>query len=594
MQSCKINQEMNKEFLEILTGFKRTLNLVDRNERKFLVLATFLMLVAGILTNLPAVILGKLVDKVVDNPSFSFNASLPFVGSIIIAIIIRESLTIWRKYLVHKVTTQTDKKQTVRAVEHLLKTELETLGEQQIGSLNGRIFRSIQGLVKFFPIFFSGVAALGIAFFQKPFLTSFMILVIPLGLFIIIKQISSQKGIRVSLIRGKERIDGSVVEMLGGIETIRALNTTSLEVAKITEISEGMRQTEIKHHLWMSLFDAAKYFNEGFFYILVITISIFLSAQGVISKGDILVYSILFQSIVSPLREIHRILDQAHESSIAVNDLYELLARPIDQSFTANQVVTSTDHSQQALEITNLSFSFAKRQTAPIHSINLSVKKGENIGIAGASGCGKTTFIKLILKLVHGYQGEIKLFGKDLTELTRANLAEKIAYVPQKPYIFSGSIRENVAYGAQKADDQQILNALKKANIFNEVQAVLGGLEGRVGENGNNLSGGQRQRLAIARLLLKSPELIILDEATSALDNTNEAKIQSNLTESFRSKTIIIIAHRLTTLKDCDRILVFDKGRIVQEGTYQGLSRQEGLFRNFLKQGGGKKRKVVT
>lgn len=590
---------MNKEFLEILTGFKRTINLVDKADRKFLAFATLLMLVAGILTNLPAVILGKLVDRVVDNPSFSFNASLPFVGLIIIAIIIRESLILWRKYLVHVVTTRTDKKQTVRAVEHLLKTDLEVLGEQQIGSLNGRIFRSIQGLIKliklvfmdFFPIFFSGLAALGIAFFQKPFLTSFMILVIPMGLFIIIKQISSQKGIRVSLIRGKERIDGSVVEMLGGIETIRALNTTNLEVAKIAGISESMRQTEIKHHISMSLFDAAKYFNEGFFYILVITLSIFLSAQGVISKGDILVYSILFQSIVGPLREIHRILDQAHESSIAVNDLYQLLSQPTDRSFTTSLSTSSSHPEGQALEIINLSFSFAKRQTAPIHSINLVVKKGEKIGIAGASGCGKTTFIKLILKLVHGYQGEIKLFGKDLTELTRGNLAETIAYVPQKPYIFSGSIGENVSYGASsKISELQILNALKKVNILNEVETVLGGLEGRVGENGNNLSGGQRQRLAIARLLLKNPELIILDEATSALDNNNEAKIQNSLEESFKSKTMIIIAHRLTTLKDCDRILVFDKGRIAQEGSYQSLSRQEGLFSTFLKQGRAKRR----
>lgn len=589
---------MNKEFLEILTGFKRTINLVDKNDRKFLLISTFLMAFAGILTNLPAVILGRLVDKVVANPSFNFAASLPFVGSIIITILIRESLIIWRKYLVHEVTTRTDKKQTIASVEHLLKADLEIIGQQQIGSLNGRIFRSIQGLVKliklvfmdFFPIFFSGLAALGIAFFQKPFLSSFMVLVIPVGLFIIIKQLSSQKGIRVSLIRGKEQIDGSVVEMLGGIETIRALNTTNLEVAKIGAISENMRRIEIKHHISMSLFDAAKYFNEGFFYILVITISIFLSAQGVISKGDILVYSILFQSIVGPLREIHRILDQAHESSIAVNDLYELLSQPLDQSFKILGVTPTKSLAEMALEITNLSFTFSKRQTAPLHSINLKIKKGDRIGIAGASGCGKTTFIKLILRLVHGFDGEIKLFGEDLTNLSRTALAQTIAYVPQKPYLFSGTIAENVSYGAlNKVSEDQILNALSQANILNEVESILGGLQGWVSENGNNLSGGQRQRLAIARLLLKDPQLIVLDEATSALDNINEAKIQKNLTESFRSKTMIIIAHRLTTLKSCDRILVFDKGRIIQEGTYLSLSKQPGLFAGFLKQGKAKR-----
>ncbi|MBI2597068.1 ABC transporter ATP-binding protein [Candidatus Daviesbacteria bacterium] len=588
---------MNKEFSEILLGFKRTLKLMERPEKVSLIVASFLMLVAGVLTNLPALILGRLVDKVVSATSFQFNLAVPFIGLIIVIIIIREALTIVRKYLVENIATQTEKKQTVAVINHLLRTDISVINQQQIGSLHGRIFRSIQGLVRiiklgfleFLPTIFSAGAALVIALSQKPILATVMALVIPTGLYIIIKQVSSQKGIRVFLLRGKEKIDGTVVEMLGGIETVRVLNTTSQEVEKVETVAEELRKREIKHHIFMALFDSGKYLNEGFFYIIVISLSILLSAQGIISRGDILVYSILFLSITGPLREIHRILDQAHESSILVNDLYGLLNEPLDESFRAipeSKVKGSSTQLNTAISIKNLYFSFPNKSLKDLSNINLKIDYGEKIGIAGASGCGKTTLIRILLRLLHNYSGEVYLFGRDLNGISREEIAEKIAYVPQKTYIFSGTIKENILYGCMRKNikQEEILEAAKKANIYDEIIRSLGGFEGKVTENGNNLSGGQKQRLVIARLILKSPKVFIFDEATSALDNSNEIAIQRNVERLFKDKTIITIAHRLTTLKNSDRILVFDKGKIVQEGTFNQLANQKGLFQDFLKQ----------
>ncbi|VVA44441.1 ABC transporter ATP-binding protein [Candidatus Roizmanbacteria bacterium] len=586
---------MNKELSEILLGFKRTIGLMEKPEKISLFLATFLMLVTGILTNLPAVILGKLVDRLVGK-NIQFTIALPFIGLIILIIIIREALTILRKYLVENIATQTEKKQTVIVINHLLKTDISFLNDQQIGSLHGRIFRSIQGLIQiiklgfleFFPTLFTAGAALFIALSQKPILATIMALVIPTGLFIIIKQISSQKGIRVSLIRGKEKIDGTVVETLGGIETVRTLNTETQEVLKVEQVMEESRKKEIKHHIFMALFDSGKYLNEGFFYILVISFSILLSTQKIISQGDILVYSILFLSITGPLREIHRILDQAHESSIRVNDLYDLLNQPQDVSFKPNYLEKSIAHSTKdrlTLRVEQLSFSYPKKNNLILNDVSFKVKTGEKIGIVGVSGSGKSTLIRIFLRLIHNYSGDIYLFGKNLNSISRKEISEKIAYIPQKTYIFSGTIEENIIYGClRKIYPKEIVYAAKKANIYDEIINSLGGLKGRVSENGNNLSGGQKQRLAIARLILKSPELFIFDEATSALDNTNEAIIQKNIEQLFKNKTIIIIAHRLTTLKNSHRILVFDKGKIVQEGNFKELSHQLGLFQNLLRQ----------
>ena len=216
---------MSKELLEIISGFKRTLRLMDRSEKITLILSSILMLVTGILTNLPAIILGRLVDKLTGSTNIQFSWAVPFILLIVVIIIVREVLTVIRKYLVENIATQTEKKQTVAIINHLLKTDITVINQQQIGSLHGKILRSIQGLVKiiklgfldFFPVFFSGLAAIAIALLQKPLLASIMILVIPSGLFIIFKQLSSQKGLRVAFLRKQETIDGAVVEMLGGL-----------------------------------------------------------------------------------------------------------------------------------------------------------------------------------------------------------------------------------------------------------------------------------------------------------------------------------------------------------------------------------------
>lgn len=582
---------MSRELLEIISGFKRTFRLMDKSEKITLIISSGIMLITGILTNLPAVILGRLVDKLIGFSNIKFSYAIPYISLVIVIIIVREILTVIRKYFIENIATQTQKKQTVAVINHLLKTDISVINQQQIGSLHGKIFRSIQGLIKiiklgfieFFPVFFNGLAAIAIAFLQKPLLASVMILVIPTGLFIIFKQLSSQKGLRVAFLRKQETIDGAVVEMLGGLETVRVDNTTDQEVSKIEQVAEDLRLKEIKHHISMALFDSSKYLNEGFFYILVISLSIFFSAQGLISRGDILVYSILFLSITGPLREIHRIIDEAHESSIRVNDLYELLDKPIDESFKTKTIKLKS--LSEIVQVKNLTFIYPGKNNKVLDNISFTIKPGEKIGIAGASGCGKSTLIKILLRLVHNYSGSVLLFGQDLKSISRFQIAENIAYVPQKNYIFSGTIKENIIYGCQKNIlEKEIIFAAKKANIYKEIIDSLGGLNGRVGENGNNLSGGQKQRLAIARLILKSPKLFIFDEATSALDNTNEVLVQKNIEELFKDKTMITIAHRLTTLKNCDRIFVFDKGTIVQEGTFDKLANQKGLFQKFLTQ----------
>jgi len=586
---------MKTVFKELILGVKRSIGLLRKKDQRILLFATLLMLITGILANGPAIILGKMVDKLIGGAALQFDVVIPFVLVLLGVIMAQEVLTVIRKFLIENIATQTDKEQTVHVIAQLLKADIGGyLYKQQIGSLYGRIFRSIEGLVKivkltfldFMPVLFTALAAIGIAFFEMPLMASVMILIIPTGLYIIVKQVSSQKGIRVALLRKKEEVDGKVVEMLGGIETIRVLNTNDFEISKVESSTEKRRKVEIKHHIYMALYDSAKSLNEGIFTIVVVVFSIYLASLNIITKGDILVYAILFSSITAPLREIHRIIDEASESSIQVNDLFEILNQPIDSSYIENKTDFGIPEAHDcAVLVTGLSFAYYNADIQVLNSLDVTIKKGQSIGIVGASGCGKTTFIHILLKLVHDYTGEVSLFGKNLLSVSRQELAEKVAYVAQKPFVFSGTIKENIIYGCNRAVPQEEINeAAKNACILDEIQESLGGFDGQVSESGNNLSGGQRQRIALARVMLKSPELIIFDEATSALDNTNEAIIQENIERIFKNKTIITIAHRLTTLKNADRILVFEDGKILQDGDFKTLSETGGLFQDFLQQ----------
>ena len=214
--------------------------------------------------------------------------------------------------------------------------------------------------------------------------------------------------------------------------------------------------------------------------------------------------------------------------------------------------------------------------------MSLNIRYGETIGVAGRSGSGKSTWIKVLLRLAHPCQGHVYLGGAPLECCTREDVSRILGYVGQNPFVFSGTIAENIAYGNEKATREDVRRAAELAYIHDEIMMMPGGYDAEVTERGQNLSGGQRQRLAIARILLRQPPILILDEATSALDNISERHVQRALGLTSADRTTILVAHRLTTLKDADRIMVFDEGRIVEVGTYDELVQRGGVFTELV------------
>jgi ATP-binding cassette subfamily B protein len=580
------------EILQIMRICLRVIQALGRRDKLALLFAMALMPVAGGLTNLPAVLLGKLVDHMLSTSTRDLMVALPTIGVIAAAILGREALAVARKYIVENTCTRLQKLKTVEAVGHLLRLNLVSMGpNQRAGSLQGRMHRSIEGYVKLLklsfldlmPAMFTAICALCVVGLRNPWLASLMASVMPIGMVITLCQMKTQRGIRVDLLRAKEDIDGRVVELISGLEFIRAANTSPLEVRKIESSCERLRSREIKHHLWMAYFDAAKYLNEGLFHILVLAVTIWLACAGRASIGDVLSYSVLFAAVVAPLREIHRILDEAHESAIRTQDFFELMDWEEDPCYrvcTAAKTSTPDLSGDAILELNEVAFTYpsANGNGSGLKNITLMIKRGEKIGLAGASGSGKSTLLRLLLGLVRPMSGSIRIAGRAIQDLDREDIANFFTFVPQTPFLFNGTVLENIGYGCGAVSREQIIAAAKCAQIHDEILALPGGLEYMVCERGANLSGGQRQRIALARAFLRQTPVVIMDEATSALDTINERKVQEALANVSVGRTLIVVAHRLSTLRSSERVLVISDGQVVEDGSYSSLIEAGGIL----------------
>jgi ATP-binding cassette subfamily B protein len=517
-----------------------------------------------------------------------------FLGLIGLAYVVREGLNVLRRYLVDHACAQISRDMSVKLMAHVMKVDLGRLSQTRVGALHGRIYRSVEGLVRFLrllfldfvPALFTGFFALIAATTKQPLLGLVMAGVIPTAVILTFRQLLSQRGVRLKLLRSHEAIDGAVVEQLGGLEYVRASNTHPLEIRRLARATKKHSIQEVGHHFTMSWFGCAKALNEGFFHIVVLAGAVYGAIIGVISLGDVLTFSILFLNVMTPLSEVHRILDEGHENSLRVGDLLNLLAEPVDRSFTTvTRRQPDLRPNTPILVVDNLQVEYtttAGERVRALDGVSLSIRHGETIGVAGRSGSGKSTWLKVLLRLTHGCGGEVRLGGVPLESVGRAELGRLMGYVGQSPFVFAGTIAQNIAYGNGDVSREDIWQAARAAHFHEEIMKMPGQYDAIVTERGQNLSGGQRQRLALARILLKQPPLLILDEATSALDNISERHVQHALGLISSQRTTILVAHRLSTLRDADRVFVFDDGHIAETGTYDELVLRGGVFTQLM------------
>ena len=548
------------------------------------------MIISASLTQLTPKTIGWLTDDILNVNDVSFEKVIPFLVFILVVNVVNEIIKIIRRVMVEDVATRTEKKARGMVIKSLLMAPLSYFRKNMTGNIHGRLNRCLDGTIKlekllfmdFAPAIFNSIAAIITIFLTLPITLALpMLLVIPVGIFIVLKQIESQKGIRVELLESKSAMDGTIVELINGIEVIRICDSVEFELNRFNNKSEFLRNKEMKHHKAMAMYDCLKFINQAAFTVLIIGISTYLATKNIISVGSVLTAYLCFNQLIKPLEELHRIFDEVSECTVLANDFFEMVE--IQNDFSYNKILNekNNDITDEIINIRNLNFYYSESEDKLIlKDFNIDIEKGMYLGIAGPSGCGKSSLIKSICKLEKA-NGTIILDDTNIENLTRKDISEIIALVPQTPFLIAGTIYENIIYGMKrKVTLEEVKQAAKKAYILDYIESLPEGFNSQISEGGNNLSGGQRQRIAIARIFLRKPKVLILDEATAALDNTSEKHIQEEIEKLKKENntTIIAIAHRLTTLKNCDRIIVLNKGKIEEDGKFDSLIERNGIF----------------
>lgn len=420
----------------------------------FLVLA--ILGLSAVLSQLTPLAVGYLTDHVLAAKTATFQSVLPILLVILLVNVVNEVIKVIRRLIVEDAATQAEKNARQRAALSLLMAPLSYFRGHMTGNIHGRLNRSLEGTVKLIKLLFmdfapavcTGLAAIVTIFWQLPFTVAcLVILVIPVGTFIVFRQISTQKGIRVELMDTKADMDGTMVELLGGIETIRTLDSARTESARIEAQSKQLRRKEMRHHKAMAFYDCLKFVNEAFFSVLVIGLSVLLASQQVITVGTVLTAYLCFTQLTGPLRELHRILDEFSECVVLADDYFQLLELPLDFSYEETPELPAARPAGNDIQLRGVHFSYPEKPDQPIlKDIDLCIDAGKFIGVAGPSGCGKSTLIKVIDKLERA-EGEVTLGGAPLPALSRRVLAENVALVPQTPFLIADTVYHNICYG---------------------------------------------------------------------------------------------------------------------------------------------------
>lgn len=569
---------------------KKIYKLLDTKQKLRFILIIIIMIVSAVLAQMTPKAIGWLTDDILTKNEISFSKVIPFLIFILVVNVVNEVIKIVRRVLVEDTATRTEKKARGMVIKSLLMAPLSYFRKNMTGNIHGRLNRCLDGTIKlekllfmdFAPAIFNAVAAIITIFLTLPITLALpMLLVIPIGVYIVLKQIKSQKGIRVELLESKSGMDGTIVELINGIEVIRICDSLDFETKRFDDKGEFLRAKEMKHHKAMAMYDCLKFINQAVFTVLVIGISTYLATQNVISVGAVLTAYLCFNQLLRPLEELHRIFDEVSECTVLATDFFKMVEIENDFSYLPINKESENKSTNEIINMENITFHYSENEDKIIlNNFSIDIEKGMYLGIAGPSGCGKSSLIKSICKLEKA-DGTIIIDDKNIDNLTRKDLSKLIALVPQSPFLIAGTIFENITYGIDReVSIEEVEEAARRAYIYDYINGLPDKFDSLISEGGNNLSGGQRQRIAIARIFLRKPKILILDEATSALDNTSEKYIQAEIEKMKQENntTIIAIAHRLTTLKNCDRIIVLNKGKIEEDGKFDDLIEQNGMF----------------
>ena len=561
---------------------KRVLKFISPYKGKIILMLLMALFTVAFTLYTP-ILIGEGVDTIIGPGNIKSKALLRILGTLAM-VVLGTAVTQWiMNLLTNQVTYGVVQDIRSQAFSHLQEVPVSYIDSNQPGDILSRIVADVSqfsdGLLMGFTQFFTGVITiLGTIGFMMSIsvkISLIVILLTPVSLFVasfiagrtfqMFKEQSEKRAEMTSLVE----------ELVGNQKVVQAFSYEERARERFGKVNEELRVCGIKAIFFSSITNPSTRFVNGLVYTSVGIFGAFVVMRGGMSVGQLTSFLNYANQYTKPFNEISGVVTELENALACAKRIFDFIDTPAQEPDVADAV--ELEKADGSVNVENISFSYRK-EVPLLQNISIDVKPGQRIAIVGPTGCGKTTMINLLMRFYDVDKGQIVVSGHPIRELTRDSLRRNFGMVLQETWLKAGTIRENIAYGKPDASMEEVMEAAKHAHAHSFIKRMPQGYDTVITEDGGNISQGQKQLLCIARVMLMRPTMLILDEATSSIDTRTEIKVQQAFAELMEGRTSFIVAHRLSTIQEADRILVMKDGNIIEQGRHEELLAKGGFY----------------
>ncbi|MBQ6813527.1 MAG: ABC transporter ATP-binding protein [Methanobrevibacter sp.] len=570
-------KESLKNIFNLLMGYK---------------LKVTITVICGILSTVFSVIspllIGLATTAIFDGIN-SGNMNLEYIINLLIIVVIlyivSAVFSYLQSYFLLEITTDISynlRKELIEKITHLSMSDLD---KNTRGDILSRITNDIDslqtGLNQTFNQLLSGVITIvGVTIMMLSinlWLTLATVVLIPIAFIIITLVTKYSQKYYLKQLEYRGSLNGQIEETFTGHEIIRSFNQEKESMEIFREDNEKWYEQEWKSKFYSSLSAPLMNFISNFQYVIIAVLGAVFVLQNAIAVGDILAFIQYSKNFTTPIQQITRVMNMVQTAMAANERIFEFLKTEDEDNPSKKQISEMNDE----IRFENITFGYNKDEPV-IQNLSFKAKRGEKIAIVGETGAGKTTIVKLLMRFYDLDSGEISIDGVNINEYDKHSIRSLVGMVLQDTWLFNDTIYNNILYGKLDATEEEVINASKEAHADNFIRQIPDGYESELNEDVDNISHGQKQLLTIARTILSNKQILILDEATSSVDTRTEKIIQEAMDKLMENRTSFIIAHRLSTVRNADKIIVIENGTIIEQGTHEELLKQKGYYYNTL------------
>lgn len=551
----------------------------------YMILALLSACISVVFSLLTPVLIGKAIDNIIGVDQVFYNKIFSILIYLFCAIVISAIFQWFMTFCTNKITYNTVKDLRITAFNKLNKVPLRYIDSNSHGNIINSIVNDIDqisdGLIQGFAQLFTGVITiLGTLVFMlsiNVWIALAVVFLTPLSLFVAsyISKHTYVKFKEQSQIRGE--LTGYIEEMIGNQKIVKTFSHEEESQEQFNIINEKLHECGVMAQFYSSMTNPCTRFVNGIVYAVVGIIGAIRVIKGGLTIGQLSCFLSYANQYTKPFNEISGVVTELQSAFASAKRVFYIIDQEDEVSDANNMELTDCDGH---IVLDHVYFSY-KKDVSLIEDLNLNVKPGQTVAIVGPTGCGKSTIINLLMRFYDADKGQILVSGHNIKDMKRSNLRSFYGMVLQETWLFSGTVRDNIAYGKEDATEEEIIEAAKSAHAHSFIKRLPQGYDTIISEDGGNISQGQKQLLCIARVMLTKPPMLILDEATSNIDTRTEIRIQKAFAKMMEGRTSFVVAHRLSTIKEADTILVMKSGKIIEQGNHEELLEKNGFYANL-------------